>query len=220
MRPMAGFDLEATGRDPLTDRIVSAALCRTDAPVRSWLIDPGVPVPDAATAVHGITTDLVRAAGRHPAVALAEIAFVLDGLAADGVPLVVYNAVYDLTLLDRELRRHDLPPVRDDLVVIDPFVIDRHSDPRREGRRTLTDVCAHYGVVLIQAHTADADARAAVEVARALAFRYPKLGALSLPKLHSSQRKWHRQHAREARAFLRRRGIAELVNAQWPRISG
>ena len=55
------FDLETTGIDVTTDRIVTAHVGLLDADgaavrAQSWLADPGVPIPDGATAVHGITT--------------------------------------------------------------------------------------------------------------------------------------------------------------------
>ncbi len=69
----AAFDTETTGVDVEIDRIVSAALVVQDAPglrprVTRWLVNPGVPVPEAATAVHGLTQEHVQcrcAAGRR-----------------------------------------------------------------------------------------------------------------------------------------------------------
>ena len=75
--PLVGFDTETTGVDVGADRIVTAAVVRRDASgtrVRTWLIDPGIPIPPAATAVHGITTEQARARGRAPREALDEVA--------------------------------------------------------------------------------------------------------------------------------------------------
>ena len=73
--PLVGFDTETTGVDVATDRIVTAAVVTRDATgtrARTWLIDPGVPIPPAATAVHGITTEQARTEGRAPRAALDE----------------------------------------------------------------------------------------------------------------------------------------------------
>ena len=53
--------------------------------------------------------------------------------------------------------------------VLDAGVIDRHVDPEREGRRTLADLCGHYGIEMQRPHDAAADAVASIEVLFALA---------------------------------------------------
>ena len=65
-----------------------------------WLADPGVEIPEQASAVHGITTERARTEGRPAADVVAEIIAAIRAVFARGVPLVVYNAPYDLTLLD------------------------------------------------------------------------------------------------------------------------
>ena len=68
--PLLGFDTETTGVDVDNDRIVTAALVRRDATgthVRSWLIDPGVDIPEAAAAIHGVSTEHAREHGRPAA---------------------------------------------------------------------------------------------------------------------------------------------------------
>ncbi|WP_060885436.1 exonuclease domain-containing protein, partial [Streptomyces caniscabiei] len=180
--PLAAFDTETTGVDVETDRIVSAAVVVQDAPgtrprVTRWLVNPGVPVPAAATAVHGLTDEQLQRDGRWPAPVMEEIARALAEHAVRGRPLVVMNAPFDLTLLDRELRRHrassldryvETTPLR----VLDPRVLDKHLDRYRKGRRTLTDLCAHYEVTLDGAHDAAADAQAAMDVVRAVGHRF------------------------------------------------
>ncbi|AEW97083.1 MULTISPECIES: exonuclease domain-containing protein [Streptomycetaceae] len=193
---LVGFDLETTGTDPAHARIVSAAVTEVAAgrPVRHrcWLVDPGLPIPPEATAIHGITTARARAAGRPPREAVAEIAQALTGHWAAGVPVVAYNAPFDLTLLTAELARHGLPPLPvPPGPVIDPLVVDRALDRDRPGRRTLQAACAEYGVVLGRAHQAESDALAAVQVARALARRYPQLARRDPWELHHSQAAWH-----------------------------
>ena len=70
---------------------------------RDWLVDPGVEIPTEATAVHGITTEQARELGMDPARAVvprSSRSCAACSTAASRV--VVYNAPYDLTLLDRE----------------------------------------------------------------------------------------------------------------------
>lgn len=141
--PLASFDTETTGVDVESDRIVSAALVVQPAPgaapvATSWLADPGVPIPDGARAVHGIDDARVRAFGRPAAVVVAEVAAALAEQARAGRPVVVMNAPYDLTLLDRELRRHRGTSLAEAtgpaaLLVLDPRVLDKHVDRYRRG---------------------------------------------------------------------------------------
>jgi DNA polymerase-3 subunit epsilon len=225
---LVGFDLETTGTDPLTARIVTAAVTevRDGDPVhhREWLVDPGVPIPEEATAVHGITTARAVADGRPAAGAVAEIADALAAHWAAGVPVVVYNAPFDLSLLAAELRRHGLPSLDSRLdgaigPVVDPLVIDRTLDRYRRGKRTLEAACAFYGVVLDDAHEAAADALAAVRVAIALAERFPEAGAGELWELHRSQVGWYADWAVGFQKFLARQGgeaaVTEIDTA-WP----
>ncbi|GAA5214002.1 3'-5' exonuclease [Streptomyces thinghirensis] len=225
--PLAAFDTETTGVDVETDRIVSAALVVQDAPglrprVTRWLVNPGVPVPEAATAVHGLTEEHVQRHGRWPAPVMYEIAEALAEQARAGRPLVVMNAPFDLTLLDRELRRHRASSLgrwveRTSLHVLDPRVLDKHLDRYRKGRRTLTDLCAHYGVELADAHEAAADAQAALEVVRAVGRRFPgRLERLSAAELHTLQAVWHAGQARGLQAWFALNGTEEAVDPAWP----
>ncbi len=225
--PLAAFDTETTGVDVETDRIVSAAVVVQDAPgtrprVSRWLVDPGVPVPAAATAVHGLTEEHLQRNGRWPAPVMHEIAEELAEQAAAGRPLVVMNAPFDLTLLDRELRRHRASSLdrwfeATPMLVLDPRVLDKHLDRYRKGRRTLTDLCAHYGVTLEGAHDAGADALAALDVVRAVGRRFAaRLERLSPVELHTLQAVWHAAQARGLQAWFARSGTEEAVDPAWP----
>ena len=225
--PLASFDTETTGVDVERDRIVTAALVvqeRPGGPVlrREWAADPGLPIPAGATAVHGLTDAWAREHGRPAAAVVEEIARALAGSARLGLPLVVMNAPYDLTLLDRELRRHRGSPLAPytagaPLLVVDPRVLDKHLDRYRKGRRTLTDLCAHYGVELDAAHDAAADATAALALVRAIGNRFAeRLGAVTPAELHLRQAIWHAAQARGLEQWFSRSGSPEPVDTAWP----
>jgi DNA polymerase-3 subunit epsilon len=225
--PLAAFDTETTGVDVETDRIVSAAVVVQDAPgtrprVSRWLVNPGVPVPAGATEVHGLTEEHLQSNGRWPAPVMYERAEALAEQAVAGRPLVVMNAPFDLTLLDRELRRHRASSLdrwfeSSPLLVLDPRVLDKHLDRYRKGRRTLTDLCAHYDVALEGAHDAGADALAALGVARAVGRRFAaRLERLSPAELHTLQAVWHAAQARGLQAWFARSGMEEAVDPAWP----
>ncbi|MET9363514.1 3'-5' exonuclease [Streptomyces sp. NPDC006632] len=225
--PLAAFDTETTGVDVEGDRIVSAALVVQDGPgarprVTRWLINPGIPVPEGATAVHGLTDEHLRLNGRWPAPVMDEVAKALAEQCSAGRPLVIMNAPFDLTLLDRELRRHRAASLghylgRNPLRVLDPRVLDKHLDRYRKGRRTLTDLCEHYGVALEGAHDAAADALAALEVVRAVGRRFAgRLERLTPTELHALQATWHAAQARGLQAWFSKQGTEELVDTAWP----
>jgi DNA polymerase III subunit epsilon len=215
--PLAGFDFESTSPDPQTARILSAALAPTAGPSRSWLVDPGVPIPPAASAVNGLTDEQVRRDGRPAAEALAQIGAALAEHIAHGVPLVAFNAAYDVTLLHHELARHGLPAVDWSRAhIIDPFVLHTRVEQYWSGSRKLGDLCVYYGVELTGAHTADGDTAATVLLAQAIAARHPRLAAMSLPDLHAAQVRWYREQKVEMQAYLRRIGRPVDLNVDWP----
>ncbi|MFE9558555.1 3'-5' exonuclease [Streptomyces sp. NPDC006692] len=227
LEPLVGFDLETTGTEPLEARIVSAAIVAvrgTDVVrQRNWLADPGIRIPAQASAIHGISTERAAAEGRPAAAVADEIAETLTGYWRQGVPVVAYNAAFDLTLLAAELQRHQLPSLGDRLggamigPVIDPYTIDRSVDRYRKGKRTLEAVCVEYGVVLEAAHDAGADALAAVRVALAIAGRHPQVARLEPARLHDCQIQWHAQWAADFQRFLRKNGTADaVIDGAWP----
>ncbi|MEU7647970.1 3'-5' exonuclease [Streptomyces huasconensis] len=224
---LIGFDLETTGTDPDEARIVTAAVIEVKAGEtlghRTWLADPGVPIPAEAVAVHGVTNERAAAEGR-PADAVADaLAEVLVAYWQSGVPVIAYNAVFDLSLLSAELRRYGLPSLRERLggtepgPVIDPYTIDRSVDRYRRGKRNLEAVCTEYGVVLEAAHDAAADAQAAARLACAIADRHPKVASLGPAELHRRQVEWYAEWAADFQNFLRKKGNPDaVVDGRWP----
>ncbi len=228
---MVGFDTETTGVDISSDRIVTAAVITregADGPLdtRTWLIDPGVEIPARATEVHGITTEMARANGVDPGVALGEIAALLAAALANGSPVVAFNAGYDFGILEAELSRHGLPSLaarlgagREVRPVVDPLVLDRHLDRFRKGKRKLIDLCAHYGVEVNgdALHAADADVVATLDLVQAMARTYPAMATVDLRDLHDQQVEAHRTWAVDFRAWLTSRGrTADLPDLDWP----
>ncbi|MFE0376215.1 exonuclease domain-containing protein [Streptomyces inhibens] len=223
---LAGFDLETTGPDPLTARIVTACVvqCGGDQPTASatWLTDvDGEEIPAEAAEIHGVTTGIAHTQGVDLREAVDQIIGALSQAAlSDGIPVVAMNARYDLTVLDREARRYGMTPLTDrlggELQVIDPYVIDKQVDRYRSGKRTLTALCKHYEVPLDGAHSADADALAACRVAWRQGTRYPRLAAMSLDELHTAQITWAEEQAASLQARFRETRPDAYVEPAWP----
>ena len=216
------FDLETTGIDVETSRIVSAHVGVIDADgnvveERAWLADPGVEIPAQASAVHGITTERARAEGRPAAEVVAEIVGALEDLVARGLAITIYNAPYDLSLLHHEAVRHGVTPLHEPVPIIDPLVLDRAVDKYRKGKRTLEAAAAFYGVALTDAHDAGADAVAAGRIAQALAGRYGAQLAISGADLHALQVGWCAEQSASFQDYMRRtKDPAFTSSGAWP----
>lgn len=167
---MYAFDVETTGVDVKSDRIVSASVVMCGGPDmtlrRTWLINPGVKIPASASDIHGISNQMA-AQGKDAKTAIAEIIELLNQ--REGV-LVVFNARFDLSILIAEAARYGLALPRVDTIV-DPLVLDKWLDRFRPGSRTLSALCKHYGIPLTNAHDASADALAAARLAWVIASR-------------------------------------------------
>ncbi len=219
---LAVFDLETTGVDVRTARIVTAFVGVLDATgsvvsSRSWMADPGIEIPPGAAAVHGITTERARADGRPASEVVAEVLAEVRGLLGQGLPLVVYNAPYDLTLLDHEAERHGFEPIVKYAPVIDPLVVDKAVDRYRKGKRTLEAACTHYGVSLEGAHDASIDAIAAGHLARALMTKHAPALPSTLAELHAAQVTWHDTQADSFEDYMRtQRDHHFTADRGWP----
>lgn len=161
-RPIIFFDLETTGTDPASDRIIEISGLRVtpdgqrDAKTR--LINPERPIPADATAIHKITDDDVRDAPPFRQIARS----LLDWL--DGADLAGFNvARFDAPLLDREFRDCGL-----DLALPSRRIVDAMVIFHRKERRDLTAAVRFYlDRDHEEAHSAEADVSATLEVLEA-----------------------------------------------------
>ncbi len=164
--PIALIDVETTGRDASVDRVVEIgiAIARGGEVIerKVWRVNPGRPIPKEASDVHKITDDDVKDAPVFAAVAR-EIVAALGGC----VP-AAYNAAFDQAFLGSEIARAgvtgDLPPaLRREVEWLDPLVWARELQ-QGERSRALGEVAARLGIALENAHSAMADAEAALRV--------------------------------------------------------
>ena len=223
--PVAGYDCETTGTDVSRDRIVSAALVLRAADgtttTNTWLIDPGIPVPAAAVAIHGLSTEHLRAHGAKPAEALDQVATSLARCLAVGVPLLIYNAPFDLRILEAELKRHGLPTLSDRLgspvkPVVDPLVIDRAVDRYRKGGRKLADLIDTYRVLASgQLHDATGDVINTIAVLDAIMRSYPGVPS-DIMELHDWQVRQYHDWAVNFNHWLQGKGKEPSVDPAWP----
>ncbi len=180
--PIAVIDTETTGKDPgRGDRVVEVGVVRfVDGAVVDrfgTLINPGVPIPAEASAVHGIKDADVKGAPSFEAVAPR-----LKELLSGAVP-AAYNAGFDRSFIRAEMRRagHGAgkgagfpPALRVTCDWIDPLVWARALQSGSKGFK-LGEVAARLGVSLSNAHRATDDAEAAGHVLLALLKDEPAL---------------------------------------------
>jgi DNA polymerase III subunit epsilon len=128
-RKVVVLDLETTGTNYKTDRIVQFAVLKIepgDIPrVFASHVDPGVPIPPAATAVHGIRDEDVKDS--------LDFAYLAGELfdELDGAVLIGYNLKkFDLPLLIEEFARCGIEFSLKDRLIIDTYQIFREMQPR------------------------------------------------------------------------------------------
>lgn len=223
------FDLETTGLNVTTSRIVTAfigVLDVTGAVIESheWVADPGIEIPEAAAAVHGYSTERARAEGRPAGDVVREIVERLRMLFTEGTPVVAYNASYDFSLLHHDAIRNHVAPLDAPKPIVDPLVIDKKVDTFRKGSRTLQAACDLYGVDLGAAHESQADAVAAGRVFLALLEKFPTAPELSLTpsELHDAQIVWAKAQADSFAKYLAGKGETSRRpgDGMWPVFSG
>lgn len=169
-RPLVCFDLETTGVSPERDRIVEIGLVRVepDGTRKSYrtLVNPEMPIPPQATAVHGISDADVAGAPTLAGVARELIALF------DGADLAGFNSIgYDAPLLENDLRRVGVEFSLEGRRHVDAMRIFHRMEPR-----TLVAAYLKYcGKDLTEAHAALADVEATLEVLDAMVERYEEL---------------------------------------------
>jgi DNA polymerase-3 subunit epsilon len=227
------FDTETTGVDVENDRIVTAFLGLMDetgnwAMTEHLLINPGIDIPAGATAVHGITTEYARDNGQPSQDAIQTILDIIRvACMPAGAPLVIYNAPFDLSILHFEALRHGLTPLTaaelEQIVVIDPLVIDKGIDKYRKGSRKLVDAAAHYGVpVETNAHDAGADCLMTGRVALRLLQLPAIAGATNYANnnLQTRQRAWKAEQSASLQKYFRTKANPPqpdaVVDGGWP----
>ncbi|MFT4148041.1 MAG: 3'-5' exonuclease [Micrococcaceae bacterium] len=218
----ACFDLETTGPDPRTARIVTASLILCDnagEPVMALelLADPGVEIPEKATEIHGISTEQAQSEGHDIREVLFQLVEALDELFERDIPVIAYNASYDFTVLLYECKRHDINPPAKISPVIDPYVIDKQAEPFRKGKRTLSVLCELYKIDLENAHSSEDDALAALELADKIGYKYRNYLNIPVQQLHEEQKQWKKLQDQSFEEYLKRTGkFKEPIDSSWP----
>jgi len=222
--PLVLLDVETTGTDATTDRIVEvgAVLGLRGEVVGRWgrLVNPGRPIPDEVTRVHGI-----RDADVADAPSFAELAEELLAFLGDAIP-AAYNAHFDRGFILAELERtvsvrqlrssapttrpgpgegagdeeplRDPPVMRRDVDWLDPLAFARELQ-KGESSRSLGDVAARMDIEAGRAHRATDDAETALRILYAFAgdARVPS----SYGGLVQEQRRLIRQQAEARKAW-------------------
>jgi DNA polymerase-3 subunit epsilon len=168
-RPLAFFDLEATGTNVGTDRIVEISIIKLfpdgSEEVKTWRVNPGMPIPLESSLIHGIYDDDIKEELIFKALAPAVADFIGD---AD---LAGFNSnKFDIPMLMEEFLRAE---VLFDLA--DRHLVDVQNIFHQMEQRTLKAAYQFYcSKEIINAHSAEADTRATMEVLIAQVARYEK----------------------------------------------
>ena len=170
-RPIAFIDLEATGINITTDRIVEIAIVKIlqdgEKQVKRKLINPLMPIPQSSSDIHGITDLMVKDAPSFKQVAN-EIKQFIEGCDLGG-----YNSNrFDIPMLLEEFLRVGIDYTLDDKRLVDVQKVFHLME-----QRTLSAAYKFYCQKILEgAHGAEADATATWEVLEAQIERYPQIG--------------------------------------------
>lgn len=172
-RPLAVFDIEATGLNPRTDRIVELSVVRVpvgggEPETRTWLLDPTVPIPIETTAIHGICDDMVKGCPTFADKADEILAF-FRGCDLGGFGI----GHLDVPILEEEFARVGKFFNAGARRQFDALRIYHKREPR-DLTAALKFFC---GETYEDAHGAEPDALAALRVLRGEFARYPDLPA-------------------------------------------
>lgn len=169
-KPICFFDLETTGINIATDRIVEIAILKVfpngNKESHTWRVNPTIPIPATTSAIHGITDEMVA---NEPT--FKELAPKVFQLIKD-CDLGGYNSNrFDIPLLAEELLRADI-----DYDLKKAASVDVQTIFHKKEKRTLEAAYKFYcDKELVNAHSADADTNATYEVLKSQLDRYEDL---------------------------------------------
>lgn len=169
-RPLAFFDLETTGINIASDRIVEISILRIEPTGKeTWLthkVNPGIPIPPQVTEIHGISDEDVKECPSFKEIAKEVVEFI------EGCDLAGYNAIkFDIPFLAEEFLRCDV-----DFDIRNRKYVDVQVIFHKKEQRTLSAAYVYYcDKELTNAHSAEADTRATYEILMAQLDRYNDL---------------------------------------------
>ena len=169
-KPICFFDLETTGVNVSLDRIVEISILKIfpngNKESKTWLVNPGVPIPLEASNIHGITNDIVKNEPLFKMIA-SDIKSMIDNCDLAG-----FNSnKFDIPLLAEELLRSEIDFSLDNVATIDVQNIFHKME-----QRTLSAAYQFYcGKSLDNAHTSKADTLATYEVLESQIEKYDDL---------------------------------------------
>jgi DNA polymerase-3 subunit epsilon len=216
-------DTETDSTNPEEARVASICRAVVNPATKSTDVSTAycaIEMPEAAGKVNGLSTEFLMHDGKPAADVLDEYCADIAAAVALGTAVVICNAPYDLTVLDRDCRRNGVPTISDRLgsaplaPIVDPITLDKKVEKFRrrvsptQGARCLKTLAQVHGVGWDDelAHTAEYDALQAGRVAWQLVRRYPRLAAMPLAELHEAQVGWYREQSLSLQAFFYKSG--------------
>ena len=169
-RPICFFDLETTGVNVVKDRIVEISIIKINTDnsedSKTWLINPGIPIPKIVSAIHGIDDDMVKDEPIFKEYATEIFQFIKD------CDLAGFNSnKFDIPLLAEELLRSEI-----DFDLSKIKTVDVQNIFHKMEKRTLSAAYKFYcGKDHEDAHSSMSDTRVTYEVFLAQLEKYEEL---------------------------------------------
>ena len=169
-KPLCVFDLETTGINVVHDRIVEICIIKVNIDnteiTKVWRINPTIPIPEVTTAIHGITDEMVKDCPTFQEQAKEILTFIKN------CDLAGFNSnKFDIPLLAEEFLRADV-----EIDMHKVYAVDVQNIFHQKEQRNLSAALRFYcDTELVNAHNAEADVRATLDVLKAQLDRYDDL---------------------------------------------
>ena len=169
-KPLCVFDLETTGINVVHDRIVEICIIKVNIDnteiTKVWRINPTIPIPELTTAIHGITDEMVKESPTFKEQAKEISTFIKN------CDLAGFNSnKFDIPLLAEEFLRADV-----EIDMHKVYAVDVQNIFHQKEQRNLSAALRFYcDTELVNAHNAEADVRATLNVLKAQLDRYDDL---------------------------------------------
>lgn len=216
--PVTALALATTGIAPDTSELCGWAMVTATAEagitdLRHTPVATTTPIPEEASAIHGITNDIARWS-QSPQEAAEEIA---GRLAEVTHPVMAFNAPWVFATLQAHMQRTEHSPAALNGPLIDPLVLDKRNIARvAAGGRTLTGTRQRWNLTPSRSGAAPVVASDVAQLGLTMIQAVPQFRRLSAVELSENSAQWYLEAEEDMQAFLRSKGKEPEGALPWP----
>lgn len=219
-QPLTGLALVTTGIDPSSSELCGYAMVTISGQgqiTTEWsdVVSTSGPIPESATHVHGITTELAQSPwAQRPDDAAERLASAVRALPT---PLVAFNAPWVFNVLNTHLVRYGAQPISPSVPLIDPLVLDHKCQHQAvAGNRTLPAVRGRWNLPPLTYGPAATNAYGAVSLASTMIHLHPRFRGSSPVQLAQECAHLYYETEVERQDYRRENGQSVQEIDPWP----